>query len=228
MKHCPNQDCQHLAETGRAGEFRDDIAQCSDCGTDLAPGEAPEVEPPGQIQWVAMMVVADPHSAHLAKTALAMEGIPSELRPIRRDGEGMVPGRPGAAELIVPEHMAEAAKNVLAERSAEPVPLPDDEDLEFLDADGAAMGVEFDAEEAQIEDQISPEDPQVSSVPNPSAAVSQAAAVPGDRGPACCPRCDSPTVTRATQPSPGESMGFWSKLFASRARWQCQACQHSW
>lgn len=221
-------DCNHLAETGRAGEFRDDIAQCSDCGTDLAPGEPPEMEGPDQIKWVPMMVVADPHAAHLAKTALAMEGIPSELRPIRRDGEGMVPGRPAAAELIVPEHMAETAENVLAERSAEPVPLPDDEDLEFLDADGAALGMEIDAQESLIEDQISPDKLQPSSGPIRSSTRSTAAAGSGSKPPTCCPRCDSSTVTQAQQPSPGESRGFWGKLFPSRSRWQCQACQHSW
>lgn len=142
MKHCPNPDCSHLADTGRAGEYRDEAVTCSDCRTDLAPGEPPEIEQPGQLRWTAVMEVPDPHAAHLARSALAMEGIPSELRRAAKDTDGLVPGTPAGAEVIVPDHLADAARKALEARSAEPVELPDDENLEFIDADGAQVELE--------------------------------------------------------------------------------------
>lgn len=136
MKHCPNPDCPHLADTRRAGEYRDEAVTCSDCGRDLVPGEPPEIEQPGRLQWTTVLIVPDPHAAHLARAALAMEGIPSELRRTAKATDSLVAGTPSSAEVIVPDHFADAAKEALEARSAAPVELPDDEDLEFIDADG--------------------------------------------------------------------------------------------
>ena len=35
MRYCPNFDCPHALATGSAAEYREGIASCSDCGTDL-------------------------------------------------------------------------------------------------------------------------------------------------------------------------------------------------
>ena len=139
MKHCPNSECSHLDETGRAGEYRDDIQRCSDCGSDLAAGAPPEIERPGQLRWEAVVEVPDQHAAHLVKSALAMEGIPCELRPVGKGGGSLVPGQPVKAEVIVPDHMADAAREVLSARSGAPVALPEGDDLEFVDADGMPL-----------------------------------------------------------------------------------------
>jgi PPOX class probable F420-dependent enzyme len=45
MKYCPNRQCPFLLENKIPSEFRDDIEFCPDCGTRLAEGEAPAMEP---------------------------------------------------------------------------------------------------------------------------------------------------------------------------------------
>ena len=249
MKHCPNPDCSHLAETGRAGEYRDVIAVCSDCGVALAPGEPPEIERPGQLRWTAVEVVPDPHAAHLVKSALAMEGIPSELRRVRADGEALTPGRPTAAEVMVPEHLAEAAIEILRGRPAEPVGLPDDENLEFVDAGGARIemeppgssDVEFaDAGRAEMEmDRPHAGAPPATDSPSGGPSTGAKAARPlAGRGfgasPSTeedwppCPRCGSSSITHAPPDSPAEARGFFKRIFSSPPRWICLACQHRW
>ncbi|MCZ6747224.1 MAG: DUF2007 domain-containing protein [Acidobacteria bacterium] len=206
MKHCPNPECMHLEETGRAGEFRDDIVTCSDCGTTLAGGEPPEMDLRGQMRWTAIAEVPDPHAAHLVKSALAMEGIASELRRKTGGSQGIVPGKPAAAEVIVPDHMAEAARKVLEERPDAPVALPDDDDLEFLDEDGNR--IEVDAEE---ESPSALTDPGASNEDWPT-----------------CPRCKTASVTHLAPDAPEAIRGFFKRVFSSRPRWTCLACRHQW
>jgi len=207
MKHCPNDECPYLEETGRAGEYRDEIVRCSDCGSELVDGESPAAARPGPLRWVAVAEVPDAHAAHLARSALAMEGIPCELRPLRRDGGSLVPGQPGKAELIVPDGYAEAARETLAGRSGGPVALPDGDDLEFVDAEGMPLATtEFEDHEARREDHAEP--------------------AAGETWPDC-PRCGSSGVTHLPPEDPGSS-GLLRRLFGKRARWSCLACQHTW
>ncbi len=206
MKHCPNLECTHLEETGRAGEFREDIVTCSDCGTTLAAGEPPEMDLHGPTRWVAIAQVPDPHAAHLVKSALAMEGIPSELRRKAEASQGLVAGKPSAAEVIVLDHMAEAARKVLDERPAAPVALPEDEDLEFLDEDGNPIEVEAEGE--------------------PSSAVAEIET--GTENWPNCPRCKTASVTHLVPGAPAATRGFLKRVFSSPPRWTCLACRHQW
>ncbi len=206
MKHCPDPECVHLKETGRAGEFRDDIVACSDCGTTLVEGEPPEINLHGQMSWTAIAEVPDPHAAHLVKSALAMEGIPSELRRSSKGAEGIVAGKPAAAEVIVPDHMAEAARKVLDERPDAPVALPEDDDLEFHDEEGNP--IEVDAEE------------------EPSSAI--AGSGTGTEDWPTCPRCKTASVTHLAPDAPAATRGFLKRVFSSRPRWTCLACRHQW
>ncbi|MFQ5668998.1 MAG: hypothetical protein ACE5HD_00600 [Acidobacteriota bacterium] len=135
MKHCPNPECSFLAETGQAGEYRDEISVCSDCGAALEPGRPPRVDQKAGPRWTGVLVATDPHAVHLARSFLAREGIPSEVRPTRKESELLLPGQAAGAEIIVPSPLAEAARDLLENQPLEPVQLPDHEDLEFIDAD---------------------------------------------------------------------------------------------
>lgn len=206
MKHCPNPECVHLEETGRAGEFRDDIVLCSDCRTTLAEGEPPEMNLHEPMQWTAIAQVPDPHAAHLVKSALAMEGIPSELRRKAEASQGIVAGKPAAAEVIVPGHMAEAARKVLEERPDAPVALPEDDDLEFHDEDGNRIELEA-----------------------PEESVSPAAhAGSGEEDRPTCPHCETASVTQLTPDMPVATQSFFKRIFAGPPRWTCLACRHQW
>jgi hypothetical protein len=143
VKHCPNPDCVHLAETGRAGEFRDSIEKCSDCGAVLAGGPPPEVEP-GRLAWSRVEVPADPHLLRQARAALETAGIPSVTQKAGKTGH-MLGGEALAMELFVPEHLAQEAAVTLERALHAPVPLPDDDDLEFVGEDDAPISAEADA-----------------------------------------------------------------------------------
>jgi hypothetical protein len=226
MKHCPNSECSHLEETGRAGEYRDDIAQCSDCGTALAAGEPPEMDRPGQVRWEAIMEVPDQHMAHLVKSALAMEGIHSELRPVGKSGGSLVPGQQGKAEVIVPDHLAAAAREIISARSGAPVPLPEGEDLEFVDADGMPLAHEEEDHSAgesmaDVGDEIGMEPGDEET---PAVVTSSRATQTGST----CPRCSSSGVTSIPPEDPAASGGFFKRVFQSRATRMCQSCQHRW
>jgi hypothetical protein len=226
MKHCPNPECSHLEETGRAGEYREDIERCSDCGTDLAPGEPPEIDRPGQLRWEGIVEVPDPHAAHLVKSALAMEGIPSELRPLGKGGGSIVPGQAVKAEVIVPDHLADAAREVLSARSGTPVALPEGEDLEFVDVDGNPLeSLEDDGLPAEEMEEFANATDEPALRPD---AAAPARGAPDSAYPAACPGCSSTGVTSIPPEDPSASRGFFKRVFKSRARWICLACQHRW
>ena len=42
MMHCPNPECSGLKRSGAVQEFQDTAIACSDCGTALVPGPAPD------------------------------------------------------------------------------------------------------------------------------------------------------------------------------------------
>ena len=224
MKHCPNPECSHLDETGRAGEYRDDIVRCSDCGSDLAAGEPPEIDRPGQLRWEAIVEVPDPHAAHLVKSALAMEGIPCELRPVGKSSGSLVPGQAAKAEVIVPDHMAAAAREILKARSGAPVALPEGEDLEFVDAEGMPL-------QDMEEDPLPPDPLPVERDRNGEPAPADHDARATQRAPGAgtaCPNCSSSTVTSIPPEDPSASGGFFKRVFSSKAKWTCAACKHRW
>jgi hypothetical protein len=45
MKHCPNPKCEGREKFKTISEFEDSAQTCSDCGTSLIDGAAPELEP---------------------------------------------------------------------------------------------------------------------------------------------------------------------------------------
>ncbi len=77
MKHCPNPDCSHLHRFGRIGEFRDDWSECSDCGTTLAWGDAPEAAPPQFRDLVTIYEAPDSIRGHLLRGILEDQEIPT-------------------------------------------------------------------------------------------------------------------------------------------------------
>jgi hypothetical protein len=157
----------------------------------------------GQMSWTAIAEVPDPHAAHLVKSALSMEGIPSELRRKAEANQGMVAGKPAAAEVIVPDHMAEAARKVLQERPDAPVALPEDDDLEFLDEDGNRIEIE-------------------------SGGDTHDGTNTGTRDWPTCPRCKTASVTHAAPDAPAATRSFFKRVFSSQPRWLCLACRHQW
>ena len=76
MKHCASSDCQHLRRYGSIAEFLDSIDICSDCGSELVPGPAP------QASWTEPRELATIYStdsgvnAHILKSVLEAQGIP--------------------------------------------------------------------------------------------------------------------------------------------------------
>ncbi len=210
MKHCPNADCVHLAETGRAGEFRDEILRCSDCGAELAAGPPPEAER-GRLAWSRLETPLDAHALRLARAALESAGIPSVTQQAGKTGRMLTPGAP-AEDLYVPEHLAADAALVLEQALHDPVPLPDDEDLEFVGEDERPI-------EGDDATRAGSGDAAVSS----EAAPSMAGGAPA----AACPRCGSACITRSPEPV-GERRGLLARLLRSPRTWHCLACTHRW
>ncbi len=203
MKHCPNADCVHLAETGRAGEFRDEILRCSDCGAELAAGPPPEAER-GRLAWSRLETPLDAHALRLARAALESAGIPSVTQQAGKTGRMLTPGAP-AEDLYVPEHLAADAALVLEQALHDPVPLPDDEDLEFVGEDEMPIAGDGDT---------------------PAAGDGEVPMASGEPA-AACPRCGSASITRSPEPV-GERRGLLARLLRSPRTWHCLACTHRW
>lgn len=77
MKHCPNPNCEHFALFGRACEFLDSVALCSECGTRLLDGEAPPARPVEYRELATVYETNDRIKAHLIRAVLVQEGIPA-------------------------------------------------------------------------------------------------------------------------------------------------------
>ncbi|MFQ5719254.1 MAG: hypothetical protein ACE5IK_06870 [Acidobacteriota bacterium] len=231
MKHCPNPECSFRKDTGRAGEYRDDISVCTDCGASLALGEPPAVPATTHdVRWVGVRLASDAHEVHLATSALAREGIPAQTRGVAAESAGVVLGQPSMAEIIVPAPFAEAAAQILETHLTEAVPLPEGEDLEFVDAEGVPIDIEEDLA------RDSPDAPAAESFPaapeGGAGALRPPASMPDvDPEPAhprSCPRCESSGVTRLPPPSPAERRGLFARLFGSSPDWTCLQCGHRW
>ena len=80
MKYCPNLECPHRVDVGKAAEFLDEVEACSDCGARLEwriESEAPIPGPGAEaaITWVDVGVFSDRYQAQFAKGRLEAEGI---------------------------------------------------------------------------------------------------------------------------------------------------------
>ena len=78
MKYCPNSDCPHRFETGRPAEFRDGVERCTDCGTELEAGPAPNPVPRRDDPGATPVTIArftNDFSAHVARAHLESAGL---------------------------------------------------------------------------------------------------------------------------------------------------------
>ena len=88
MRYCPTFDCPHALATGAAAEYRDGIARCTDCGTDLVSldeldrlraSAASAAEPASRSSWKSIPHLRDVVGIQLARTILEVEEIPCLL-----------------------------------------------------------------------------------------------------------------------------------------------------
>jgi hypothetical protein len=113
MKHCPNLDCENVAVHGTVGEFFDVADVCPDCGTTLAPGEAPRPEPPVFRELETIYKAADGTQAHMIRVALEVEDIPVHIAGEALMGAvGELPATMLQVEVQVPPEFAERAREI--------------------------------------------------------------------------------------------------------------------
>lgn len=80
MKHCPNDDCQHLLEYGRRAEFVAAADRCSDCGGSLEFGETPARHSVTEYRPLATVYeTGDRIQAHVVSAAIQSAGIESHV-----------------------------------------------------------------------------------------------------------------------------------------------------
>ncbi len=83
MQFCPNPECSFLLRFGTPSEFADSRATCSDCGSDLVSGVAPEpakLDPPGERDaWTTIASFRDVPSAYIARARLDAEDVPTNV-----------------------------------------------------------------------------------------------------------------------------------------------------
>jgi hypothetical protein len=80
MRHCPNPSCEHFLRYGTIAEFRATIEVCSDCGTTLVGGEAPQPSPAKFRELVTVYKASDGIRAHLLRSVLEGEDIDVFIR----------------------------------------------------------------------------------------------------------------------------------------------------
>jgi hypothetical protein len=113
MKHCPNTDCENAVLYGTVGEYFDVADVCPDCGTTLAPGEAPRPEPPVFRELETVYKAADGTQAHMIRVALEVEDIPVHIAGEALMGAvGELPATMLQVEVQVPPEFAERARKI--------------------------------------------------------------------------------------------------------------------
>jgi hypothetical protein len=113
MKHCPNLDCENVVLYGTIGEFFDIADVCPDCGTALAPGEAPRPEPPVFRDLKTIYKAADGTQAHMIRVALELEDIPVHIAGEALMGAvGELPATMLQVEVQVPPEFADRARKI--------------------------------------------------------------------------------------------------------------------
>ena len=81
MKHCPSPACPYRRRHRRAQEYLDSAVTCSDCGTELAAGEAPEAESaadaarPSASSWKRLAVTVAAAVGALAAGRIGLPGL---------------------------------------------------------------------------------------------------------------------------------------------------------
>ncbi len=113
MKHCPNSACESRTRHGTIAEFSDDTEFCSDCGTALAHGEAPQPNPTVYRELQTIYQAADGMHAHMIRVALESEGIPVHIAGEALMGAvGELPATMLQVEIQVPPEFAERARSI--------------------------------------------------------------------------------------------------------------------
>jgi hypothetical protein len=129
---CPNPDCPHREETGRAAEFRAGIERCSDCGTALVDEDPFAAEAARSARHIEMVELTELTEPALAATLAAMldeAGIGYEIEGggvqdffgVGRLGTGFSPIT-GAPQLRVDATRLAEAHDLLAALLASPPP----------------------------------------------------------------------------------------------------------
>jgi hypothetical protein len=126
--YCPNPDCPDVQESGKAGEYREDIVVCPKCGTALVAEAPPPVPRPGLLGRAAavsaavedegLVVLAEFNSrqdADLVVSLLAGSGIHATTSA--DDCGGIDPGLwlVTRTQVLVPEGEEDAARTLLEE-----------------------------------------------------------------------------------------------------------------
>ena len=119
MKHCPNEQCAHFVRHGRASEFLDAVAICSDCGVALRSGPAPAA-PEADVAFHELSTVYETNDriqAHLVRSLLEDAGIPAHVSGDALQGAiGELPLTMLAMRVQVPVEHAEQAREIALER----------------------------------------------------------------------------------------------------------------
>lgn len=170
MRYCPNLNCPFFVETKMVSEFQDEIEVCPDCGSPLAPGEAPTVELPALTS--SLFTANDPltslcsvearEDAEYFKEQVEFQGIPVIILNHPGAEEDDQIGEIGRFDLYVLTSQLMRANRILdslieAENSDGDDEWLDDEtdDGEWLDEEGA----ENDEDEVYDEEDDQDDDP---------------------------------------------------------------------
>ncbi len=134
--YCPNPECPNLLAHGIPAEYRDGVAECSECGHELEYGDPPaapiEIESgleSGPVGWATVSVYDSGQAARVDKGLLEAEGIEALVTNEHFAAIDRLPSTvTGGVELAVPDTEIERALALIRSVST-PVPelLPDDE-----------------------------------------------------------------------------------------------------
>ena len=115
MKYCPNLECPGRSSGRSVPEYRDDIEQCGECGTELS--SEPPPEPPAEAaqEGVVVQDYFDTESAHLAAAALQAAGIPAYVDDRAPSVLPHLAAARTEVRVVVPQRDADRARDILVE-----------------------------------------------------------------------------------------------------------------
>jgi hypothetical protein len=121
MKHCPNENCDHLTRYGRIAEFTDSVELCSDCGSELRHGEGPP-EPLVEYRELQTIYETSNHvQAHLIRSLLEQDDIPVHISGESLEGAiGELPPTMLFIRVQVPVEQAQRAREIVLQSEALP------------------------------------------------------------------------------------------------------------
>ena len=111
--YCPNDQCPDFIESGHRGEYREGLATCPKCQSNLAPGSAPQPRTPVPANNAGFVVVEVYNTEHEASLALSMLTAHGVMGKVTMDASAWV-GISTHAYLLVPEDQAARATRILA------------------------------------------------------------------------------------------------------------------